>query len=59
MNSNFFKFENGMVYNVDYIISAKRYTTESEFTFKEDGGTYSLHATLQDYDNFVERFVVI
>lgn len=42
MNSKFFKFENGMVYNVVYIVSAKKYTTKSEFTFKEDGGTYTL-----------------
>ena len=56
MNSKFFKFENGMVYNVDYIVSAKRYTTISEFTFKKDGGTYTLHMTPQDYDNFVKQF---
>lgn len=60
MNSKFFKFENGMVYNVDYIVyaSKRRSESESEFTFKEDGGTYTICATLQDYDNFVERFAI-
>jgi hypothetical protein len=58
MNSKFFKFENGKVHNVDYIVSVDKYKTESAFTFKEDGGTYTLRMTLQDYDNFVERFAV-
>jgi hypothetical protein len=55
-NSNFFKFENGIVYNVNWIISVSKDETKSRFTINEDGGI--MYATLQDYDNFVERFVV-
>ena len=55
-NSRFFRFENGIVYNIDWIISVSKDETKSRFTFKEDGGMFMMYATLQDYDNFVEQF---